>query len=229
MSGPICSSNGQHDPTGGHRKLDHRVQCKSCHWLMGSQNHHWATIGGRSTVDAGTQTLCLSVLCIHARLASAGEQIGRAGATDYFGHRAPDRGRHVFEILALIAIHLSHRNIHPWHLITLLKTAVRIAQESPFQRVARMRRGSTTRDLQSLAGCLGLDTKEIHRMLGIPRRRRGTDHAVGKHPVLSLGETERVVGLWQLIGQVQALATPSAPAHSSSVCGFGVQCHQLRS
>lgn len=106
--------------------------------------------------------------------------------------------------------------------ITLLKTAVRIAQESPFQRVARMRRGSTTRDLQSLAGCLGLDTKEIHRMLGIPRRRRGTDHAVGKHPVLSLGETERVVGLWQLIGQVQALATPSTPAHSSSVArGFG--------
>ena len=106
--------------------------------------------------------------------------------------------------------------------ITLLKTAVRIAQESPFQRVARMRRGSTTRDLQSLAGCLGLDTKEIHRMLGIPRRRRGTDHAVGKHPVLSLGETERVVGLWQLIGQVQALATPSAPAHSSSVArGMG--------
>ena len=91
---------------------------------------------------------------------------------------------------------------------------------SPMERSQRVKQGVPAREVVTLADAMGLPRDQFMRVLGLARST--VERKIAARARLSEGESEKLVGLSRLIGQVDAMvrASGQAPADFSAARWF---------
>jgi putative toxin-antitoxin system antitoxin component (TIGR02293 family) len=104
------------------------------------------------------------------------------------------------------------------HLAGLSGRRAQVFHLSPLERADMVKQGVPARSVAELSGAMGVPREQLLRVLGLARST--VERKISAKRMLSLDESEKLVGLERLIGQVAAMVAESAGEGGAAPADF---------